>query len=61
MRPPTVGPRASANAEVPAHSPIAFARSCGGNVTVMIDSVPGGAAPRRALEASGGDQLEVVC
>ncbi len=41
MSPPTVGPRARANAEVPAHSPIAFARSCGGNVTVMIDSVPG--------------------
>ncbi len=27
--------------ETPAHRPIALARSCGGNVTVMIDSVPG--------------------
>ena len=26
---------------MPAHKPMAFARSCGGNVTVMIDSVPG--------------------
>ena len=26
---------------MPAQSPIAFARSCGGNVTVMIDRVPG--------------------
>src|SRR3954447_4222138 len=27
--------------DTPAHRPSAFARSCGGNVTVMIDSVPG--------------------
>ena len=39
--PPTVGPSASARPDTPAHRPIAFARSCGGNVTVMIDSVPG--------------------
>ena len=41
IRPPIVGPSASARPDMPAHSPIAFARSCGGNVTVMIDSVPG--------------------
>mgnify|MGYP003694124825 CR=1 FL=1 len=41
IRPPTVGPSASARPETPAHSPIALARSCGGNVTVMIDRVPG--------------------
>ena len=26
---------------MPAHNPIAFARSCGGKVTVRMDSVPG--------------------
>ena len=26
---------------MPAHNPIAFARSCGGKVTVRIDNVPG--------------------
>ena len=41
MAPPTVGPSASARPENPAHRPIALARSWGGNVTVMIDSVPG--------------------
>ena len=41
IRPPTVGPSASARPDTPAHRPMAFARSCGGNVTVMIDSVPG--------------------
>ena len=41
MSPPTVGPRARASADMPAHRPIARARSWGGNVTVMIDSVPG--------------------
>ena len=38
---PTVGPRASARPDIPAHRPIALARSWGGKVTVMIDSVPG--------------------
>ena len=41
IRPPSVGPSASARPDTPAHRPMAFARSCGGNVTVMIDSVPG--------------------
>ena len=30
MQPPRVGPSASARPDTPAHSPIAFARSCGG-------------------------------
>ena len=41
ISPPTVGPRASARPDIPAHRPMARARSCGGNVTVMIDRVPG--------------------
>jgi hypothetical protein len=41
IRPPTVGPRASARPDMPAHRPIALARSWGGNVTVMMESVPG--------------------
>ena len=41
MRPPTVGPSASATPDIPAHRPIALARSWGGKVTVMIDRVPG--------------------
>ena len=58
IAPPTVGPSASASPENPAHRPIALARSWGGNVTVMIDSVPGrsSAAPtpwsaRNAIKA----------
>src|SRR5512132_2212629 len=41
IRPPTVGPRARARPDTPAQSPMARARSCAGNVTVMIDRVPG--------------------
>ncbi len=36
-----MGPSASARPDTPAHRPIALARSWGGKVTVMIDSVPG--------------------
>lgn len=39
--PPTTGPIASASPETPAHVPIARPRSCGGNASEMIDSVPG--------------------
>ena len=48
MMPPTSGPIASASAETPAQIPIAVPRWCGGNVTVMIESVAGfiSAAPR---------------
>jgi hypothetical protein len=40
-QPPTSGPIASAIADTPAQMPIARPRSCGGNVFVMIESVPG--------------------
>ncbi len=40
-KPPTTGPMARAIAETPAHVPIAFPRSAGGNALVMIDSVAG--------------------
>ena len=44
--------------ETPAQMPMAFARSRGGNVTVMIDSVPGIiSAATHALERAGDDQL----
>src|SRR3954453_9460460 len=39
--PPTAGPIASANADTPAHVPIARPRSCGGKVFEMIERVPG--------------------
>src|SRR4051794_8851984 len=47
-QPPSSGPSARAIADTPAHVPIARPRSAGGNVLVMIDSVPGiiSAAPR---------------
>ena len=41
IRPPTSGPIASAIAETPAQMPIAWPRSRGGNVAVMIDSDAG--------------------
>ena len=41
IRPPTSGPIASAIAETPAQMPIAWPRSRGGNVAVMIDSEAG--------------------
>ncbi len=41
IRPPTSGPIARASAETPAQMPIAVPRSCGGKVTVMIESVAG--------------------
>ena len=41
IRPPTSGPIASASAETPAQMPIAWPRSLGGNVAVMIESVAG--------------------
>ena len=41
IRPPARGPIASASAETPAQIPIAWPRSFGGNVAVMIDSVAG--------------------
>ena len=39
--PPTTGPIASARPDTPAHVPIAFPRSSGGNAVVMIARVPG--------------------
>jgi len=47
-QPPSSGPSARAMALTPAQVPIARPRSAGGNVLVMIDSVPGiiSAAPR---------------
>ncbi len=41
IRPPTSGPIASAIAETPAQMPIAWPRSRGGNVAVMIESDAG--------------------
>jgi hypothetical protein len=54
MSPPTVGPSASARPDIPAHRPIAFARSFGGKVTVMIESVPEYAAIARKRLAQTG-------
>jgi hypothetical protein len=40
-KPPTTGPMASADADTPAHVPIALPRSSGGKALVMIESVAG--------------------
>ena len=60
-QPPSSGPSASAIADTPAHMPIALPRSAGGNVLVMIESVPGiiSAAPQPWIAREATSQPSV--